>query len=42
MTHEQKFDMLLTGILSRIPTRTDNEPDSIILTIDLLCSIILK
>lgn len=42
MTHEQKLDTLLTGLLSRIPTRTDNESNNDILTFDLLCSILLK
>lgn len=42
MTHEQKLDTLLTGLLSRIPTSTDNESDNDILTFDLLCSILLK
>jgi hypothetical protein len=42
MTHEQKLDTLLSGLLSRIPTRTDNESNNDILTFDLLCSILLN
>ena len=42
MTHEQKLDTLLRGLLSRVPQRSANGSDYNILTFDYLCSILLK
>lgn len=42
MTHRQKLDELLNGLLSRIPMRYATGKDYKILTFDYLCSILLK
>lgn len=42
MTHRQKLDMLLNGLLSRVPMRYTAGKDNNILTFDYLCSILLK
>ena len=42
MTHRQKLDILLNGLLSRVPMRYTAGTDNNILTFDYLCSILLK
>ena len=42
MTHRQKLDILLNGLLSRVPMRFTAGTDNNILTFDYLCSILLK
>lgn len=42
MTYEQKLDILLNGLLSRVPMRYKTGKDYNILTFDYLCSILLK
>ena len=42
MTHRQKLDELLNGLLSRVPMRYKTGTDNNILTFDYLCSILLK
>ncbi|MBQ8703769.1 MAG: hypothetical protein IJ524_05290 [Bacteroidales bacterium] len=42
MTHNQKLDMLLYGLLSRVPQRNTTGSDSSALTFDFLCSALFK
>lgn len=42
MTHNQKLDMLLYSLLSRVPQRNASENDFCVLTFDFLCSALFK
>lgn len=42
MTYNQKLDMLLYGLLSRVPQRNTSGSDSCVLTFDFLCSALFK
>lgn len=42
MTHNQKLDMLLYGLLSRVPQKNTSGSDSCVLTFDFLCSVLFK
>jgi hypothetical protein len=42
MTYNQKLDMLLYGLLSRVPQRNTSGSDSCVLTFDFLCSVLFK
>ena len=42
MTHNEKLDVILNGLLSRVPMRYTAGTDNNILTFDYLCSILLK
>ena len=42
MTHNEKLDVILNGLLSRVPMRYKTGKDYNILTFDYLCSILLK
>lgn len=42
MTHNQKLDMILNGLLSRVPHRNANGSDYGVLTFDFLCAALFK